>query len=303
MAARIRQWFKTVWGHTKCAAQYWNSDNASNIAATLAFYCAFSLAPLLIIILTTTGWIVGSDAAYRQIGSQLDALFGSAAAKILLQAAKSSQQATGFVATLVSIASLLIGATTVLAALQQALDQIWQSTRLARTGVIGWVRTRFLSLGFILALGFILLVSLTISTALSGLRAEVAHSFPAILAVLASLDFAVSLVCIAVLFAIVYRYMPAKQLPWRVVLLGGSLTAVLFSIGRWTVSLYLAHSTQPSAFGAASSFAALLLWLYYSALIFLFGAEFTACLGKVRESETPESDRGHEYSADRNVGS
>lgn len=274
---------KTIVGHSVCAARYWNSDNATNIAATLAFYSAFSLAPLLIIILTTTGWIIGGDAAFTQMGTQLSALFGATTAKILLQAAKSSQQATGLIATVVSVVTLLIGATTVLAALQQALDQIWQSTRLARTGVLGWVFTRFLSFGFILALGFLLLVSLTISTGLAGVRSWVAQAYPALVAGIAALDFSVSLVLVAALFAVVYRYMPAKRLPWRVVAVGGLLTAVLFDVGRWGVSLYLAHSTQPSAFGAASSFAALLLWLYYTALIFLFGAEFTACLGKLRD--------------------
>jgi membrane protein len=279
---------RTLIRHGVCAARYWNSDNATNIAATLAFYSAFSLAPLLIIILTTTGWIVGSDAAYAQMGTQLNGLFGQTTAKILLEAAKSSQQATGLIATIISIVTLLIGATTVLAALQQALDQIWQSSRLARTGVVGWVVTRFLSLGFILALGFLLLVSLTISTGLAGVRTRVAHAYPTMVAAVAALDFTVSLLLVAALFAAVYRYMPAKRLPWRVVLVGGLLTAVLFDVGRWGVSLYLAHSTQPSAFGAASSFAALLLWLYYTALIFLFGAEFTACLGKLRdEAEAP----------------
>jgi membrane protein len=280
-------------GHASCAVRYWNSDNATNIAAMLAFYSAFSMAPLLIIILTATGWIIGSDAAYAQLATQLDALFGTTTAKILLQAAKSSQQATGLLATVISVMTLLIGATTVLAALQQALDQIWQSARSALSGAIGWVRTRFLSLGFILALGFLLLVSLTISTVLAGVRNWVAHAYPSLVAAIVVLDFTVSLVLVAALFAVVYRYMPAKRLPWRVVLLGGLLTTILFDIGRWGVSLYLAHSTQPSAFGAASSFAALLLWLYYTALIFLFGAEFTACLGHLRESSSTAGAGSH----------
>jgi membrane protein len=284
MSFKVPSVLKTLAADTMCAARFWSSDNATNIAATLAFYCAFSLAPLLIIILTTTGWIIGRDAAYALMGAQLSALFGATTAKILLQAAKSSQQATGFFATVLSVVTLLIGATTVLAALQQALDQIWQSARLARSGALGWVRTRFLSLGFILALGFLLLVSLTISTGLAGIRTRVAHAYPAMVAAIAALDFSVSLLLVAALFAVVYRYMPAKRLPWRIVLLGGLLTAILFDIGRWAVSLYLAHSTQPSAFGAASSFAALLLWLYYTALIFLFGAEFTACIGQLRDT-------------------
>lgn len=196
---------------------------------------------------------------------------------------------------MISIITLLIGATTVLAALQQALDQIWQSARLARTGLVGWIRTRFLSLGFILAVGFLLLVSLTISTGLAGIRGNMAHAYPTMIAAVAGSDFVVSLALVAALFAIVYRYLPARRLPWRVVLVGGVITAILFDIGRWGIGFYLAHSTQASAFGAASSFVALLLWLYYTSLIFLFGAEFTACLGRVRgDSADSESspDRG-----------
>jgi membrane protein len=282
---RVPKTLKRAYSLGTCAARFWNSDNASNIGAALAFFCAFSLAPLLIIILTVTGWILGADAAYSQIGAQLEALFGASTAKILLQAVKSSQQAQGLLATVTSVVTLLIGATTVLAALQQALEQIWKSTALALSGVGGWIRTRFLSLGFILALGFLLLVSLTISTGLSGVRARIAHSHPAIVGALAVLDLLISLAMVAALFAVIYRYMPARRLPWRVVLIGGALTAILFDIGRWGIGLYLAHSTEPSAFGAASSFAALLLWLYYTALIFLFGAEFTACLGGLREDE------------------
>ncbi len=128
-------------------------------------------------------------------------------------------------------------------------------------------------------------MSLTVSTALSGIRVHIAASHPALVGAVAILDFLVSLGLVSSLFALIYRYMPARRLAWPVVLSGGVLTAVLFDIGRWAIGLYLAHSTQPSAFGAAASFAALLLWLYYTAQIFLFGAEFTACLGGVRDEE------------------
>jgi len=270
---------------TACAARYWSSDNASTTGAALAFYCAFSLAPLLVIVLTLAGLIVGANAAYGQVGAQLNSLFGPSTAAIVLQAVKTAQQPQGLVATMVSVVTLLISATTVLAAIEAALEQIWNSAAIAPQGVRGWLRTRFLSFGFILTLGFLLLVSLTVSTALAGIRARVAASHPALVGTVGALDFLVSLALVSALFALIYRYMPARRLAWHVVLSGGVLTAVLFDIGRWAVGLYLAHSTQPSAFGAAASFAALLLWLYYTAQIFLFGAEFTACLGGVRDEE------------------
>jgi membrane protein len=270
---------------TSCAGRYWSSDNASTTGAALAFYCAFSLAPLLVIVLTLAGLIVGANAAYGQVGAQLNSLFGPSTAAIVLEAVKQAEQPQGLLATLVSIVTLLISATTVLAAIEAALEQIWKSAAIAPQGVRGWLRTRFLSLGFILTLGFLLLVSLTISTALAGIRTRIAASHPALVGAVGSLDFLVSLALVSALFALIYRYMPARRLAWWVVISGGVLTAVLFDIGRWAIGFYLAHSTQPSAFGAAASFAALLLWLYYTAQIFLFGAEFTACLGGVRDEE------------------
>jgi membrane protein len=233
--------------------------------------------------LSIAGWIVGATAAYAQVHGQLNALFGPSTAKILLDAVAHSQQSQGLMATLISVVTLLIGATSVLAALQGALEQIWKSAALARAGVRGWLHTRFLSVGFILALGFLLLVSLTLSTGISNLRERFTAQNAPLVAIVGTLDVVVSLVLVSSLFALIFRYMPSRRLPWRVVTAGGLLTAVLFDLGRWVVGLYLAHSTQPSAFGAAASFAALLLWLYYTAQIFLFGAEFTACLGGLRD--------------------
>jgi membrane protein len=266
-----------------CAANHWSSDNASTTGAALAFYCAFSLAPLLVILLTIAGAVVGAETAYGQVGEQLTALFGQSTAKVILGAVRSSQQFEGVVSTVVSAVTLLIGASTVLAALDTALEQIWRTEKLLPTGLRGWVRTRLLSFGFILTLGFLLLVSLTISTALSNLRGWVARRYAEIVGLIGVLDFVATLVLVSMLFALIYRYMPARRTPWRTVIAGGVLTAVLFNIGRWAIGLYLAHSTQPSAYGAAASFAALLLWLYYTAQIFLFGAEFTACLAGLRD--------------------
>jgi membrane protein len=167
--------------------------------------------------------------------------------------------------------------------LETLLEQIWKSDALAVPGLRGWIRTRFLSLGFILTLGFLLLVSLTVSTGISMLQKHLGASHPTAMWAVGVLDVMVSIGLVAVLFALIFRYMPGRQLPWRAVAAGGVLTAILFDIGRWAVGLYLAHSTQPSAFGAAASFATLLLWLYYTSLIFLFGAEFTSCLGGLRD--------------------
>jgi membrane protein len=275
-----------------CAGRYWSADNVSTTGAALAYFCAFSLAPLMVILLAIAGWILGEESAFGQIGAQLTALFGPATAKILLDAVKSSQQTHGLISTVTSAVSLVIGATTVLAALQTALNQIWNSGKLVPSGVWGWIQSRFLSLGFILALGFLLLVSLTVSTGLSHVQHRIAGEHTALLSAVAIFDLLISLAVIGSLFALIFRYLPARRLPWRVAVGGAALTALLFELGRWAIGLYLAHSTQPSAFGAAASFAALLLWLYYTAQIFLFGAEFTACLGGVdREDRAEKQDR------------
>jgi membrane protein len=270
------------WSLARCAVGHWATDRAATIGAALAFYCAFSLAPLLIILVTLMGWIVGAEIARHQLDSQLQALFGPATAGVLITAMDNSQTGHGMAAATVSVATLLVGATTVFSALEAALQQIWGARKLAPAGMRGWIRSRVLSFGVILAVGFLLLVSLSVSTALSALRGYLARTYRELVTLTAAIDFVISLALITGLIALIYRYLPAKQLAWRPILWGALVTALLFQLGRWAISFYLARATQPSAFGAAASFAALLLWLYYSAQIFLFGAEFTACLGGSR---------------------
>src|SRR5271154_5822156 len=152
-----------------CALRSWGADNVSTTGAALAYYCAFSLAPLLVIVLAVAGLIIGRQSAYSHLNAQLVALFGAPTAKTLLMAAQSAEHFEGVLSTTVSI-TLMIGATTVLSALQTALDQIWRSGTRVPHGAWGWIRARFLSLGFVLALGFLLLVSLTVSTAIAGVQ-------------------------------------------------------------------------------------------------------------------------------------
>lgn len=285
--------FTRAWSLTKCAIVHWAADNSATTGAALAFYCAFSLAPLLIILTTITGWIVDAELAYGHLRDQLTALFGRPTAQVLLQAMESSQSAEGMVATLVSVGSLIIGATTVFAALEAALEQIWGASALVPTGLKGWIRSRILSFGVILAVGFLLLISLSISTALTALRGVVAQRFTEFVVLTAILDFILSIGLITGLIALIYRYLPARRLPWRPILWGALATALLFHLGRYIVGLYLSQSTQPSAFGAAAAFAAMLLWLYYTAQIFLLGAEFTACLGGIRNEGGNSRKKAH----------
>ena len=273
---------RSLWTVLKGTTDNWLEDQASSIAAALAFYCAFSLAPLLIISVTIAGWIVGSDLAYSYLGAQVTLLFGKQSADLILQAMKSSQSTDGLWATVVSAVMLLVGATTVFAALESALQQIWGGRLPRSRDWRGFVRTRLVSFGFILAIGFLLLVSLTLTTALAALRGYALRHFEGMVGLFALLDFLISVGLGTGLVALMYRYLPAQRLAWRHVLTGALVTALLFHLGRWAIGLYLGRATQPTAYGAAASFAALLLWFYYSAQIFLFGAEFTACLGQSR---------------------
>ena len=283
---------RAPWPLIKCAVSHWSADQAATIGAALAFYCAFSIAPLLVILLALAGWIVGAEAAYGHLTSQLTALFGQSTAEILLQAMRSSQTADGTIATVVSIGTLLLGATTVFAALDAALEQIWGARELVPAGFRGWIRTRILSFGLILAVGFLLLVSLSLTTALAALREAIGRRFTGFVVLAGVLDFVISVGLVTGLIALIYRYMPARRMQWRPILWGALVTALLFHLGRWGIAWYLGRSTQPSAFGAAASFAAMLLWLYYSAQIFLLGAEFTACFGGVRESHPAKQQKG-----------
>ena len=271
------------WRLLQCAVAHWIEDDAATAGAALAFYCAFSLAPLLVLLLAVVGEVLGGVAAQRELAEQLTSLFGPSTARALLSAVTRAHQARGVWATVISVIALAIGATSVLAALRAALERIWQTRRRpVGYGIVGWLRTRLLSFGAVLALGFLLLVSLTVSTALATASNVLAQRYTLVVPLLSTLDVLVSLALVAGFFSLLYALLPAKRLKWSAVIGGGLLTAVLFDLGRRGIGAYLAHSTEASAYGAAASFAALLLWMYYSAQIFLFGAQFTACLGGLR---------------------
>jgi membrane protein len=280
---------RRLWGLLKQAADNWSTDQASTIGAALAFYCAFSLAPLLVILVALVGRIVGSKLAYGYVAGQLATLLGGGSAQVIMTAVRSSQTHEGLIATLVSVLSLLIGATTVFAVLELALEQMWGIATRESRGWQGFVRTRLMSLGLILAMGFLLLVSLSITTAVGALRSFVAQRYTGFVVLTEALDALLSLGMSTCVVALIYQYMPARRLAWKAVFLGALVTALLFHAGRWAIGLYLGMAVQPSAFGAAASFVALLLWLYYSAQIFLFGAEFTACLSDAPRRQPSEA--------------
>jgi membrane protein len=256
----------------------WIDDDAPSMGAAIAYYTVFSIAPLLVIVIAIAGAIFGTEAVHGEVAAQLRGLVGRDAALTIQTLIKdASKPAESALAGTIGAALLIIGATTVFAELQTALDRIWQIPAAARTpsGWLSVLRSRLLSFGLILALGFLLLVSLLISVAISAFGAWWSAQMGGWEAVLHFLNLAISFALTTSLFAMIYKLMPRCRIAWRDVWVGAAVTALLFEIGKLLIGLYVGKSGVASSFGAAGSVIVLLLWVYYSAQIFLLGAEFT----------------------------
>jgi membrane protein len=265
------------WHLMKKAVTGWLDDYAPSMGAALSYYTLFSLAPLLIIVIAVAGMLFGQDAARAEIIAQLHGLMGETGATAVETMLDSVREpGKGVFATILGVGTLLIGATAVFAELQSALDRIWHVPEKKRpSGVWGFVRTRLLSFGLVLALGFVLIVSLVASAALAALGRWWGGWFEGWKLVLQLLNFAVSFGIFTVLFAMIYKLMPSVKISWRDVWTGAAVTAVLFTVGKYLIGLYLGNSSLASGYGTAGSLAVLLAWVYYSAQIFLLGAEYT----------------------------
>jgi membrane protein len=265
---------RRLWGLIRKTIEDWSDDHVPRRAAALAFYAGFSLAPLLLIAIGIGGLAFGEDAVRGRVLEQLRGLLGTDAARAVETVLRNTHlEGSGLLVTLFGLATLLIGASGVFGELQDSLNAIWKVARKTN----GWksvVRSRLFSFTLVLGTGFLLLVSLLVSAALEAAVSTLVSwiHFPVLLR-LVSLGF--SFVVICTLFAVMFKVMPDARTRWRDVWLGAAITAVLFSIGKWLIGLYLGHSALASSYGAAGSFVVLLLWLYYSCQVVLMGAEFT----------------------------
>ena len=252
----------------KEAVDSWSADYAPSMGAALAYYTLFSIAPLLLIVIGVAGLAFGDDAARGEIFGQLRGLMGddgALAVERLLQSADKPEG--GAIATTVGVFMLLLGASTVFGELQNALDRIWRApTRAKTSGLWTLLRTRLLSFGMILGLAFLLMVSLVLSAALAALGKWWG---------LHVIDWALSFALMTVLFAAIYKVIPRVRIAWRDVWIGAAVTAALFAVGKFLIGLYIGKSSVASTFGAAGSLVVMMVWVYYSAQIFLLGAEFT----------------------------
>lgn len=256
----------------------WLSHDAASMGAALSFYTLFSIAPILLVATWIAGSMLEKDAVRQHVLAQMHGLMGDAgAAAVNALLAGSAHVGGGWVATIAGVTSLLIGATSVFSELQRDLDRIWETPRAATTtsGIWRVVCTRILSFGLILGVGFLLLVSLVVSAALAALSGWMQSFMTEWNALLFVVDITLGLGTATVLFAMIYKFLPHQSIAWGDVWIGALVTAVLFAAGKALISIYLSKSAFLSGYGAAGSLLVLLLWIYYSAQIFLLGAEFT----------------------------
>ena len=264
-----------IWELLKETVVEWSDDRASRKGAALAFYTVFSLAPILIVAIAIAGFFFGQEAARGEIFEQVRDLLGPDGAQaIQAMIQNASHPGAGLIATLIGVVTLFLGATTALAELKDGLDQIWDVPPERMTGVWYFVRKRLLSIGLILSLGFLLLVSLVFSAVLTAVAKRWGPA-DATGAVLQAVNFLVAFGLVTLLFAMIYKILPSTRIAWRDVIIGSVVTALLFSIGKFAIGLYLGNSAIGSSYGAAGSVILVLVWVYYSAQIFLLGAEFT----------------------------
>lgn len=275
LKAGLLFWWRVVHG----AIRLWLERNAFSYAGSLAFYTLFSLAPTVIIAVTVIGLVLGEEAAHGQIVAQLQGTMGQdAAAAIEAAVAQSRIEESGLLPTLLGFGALMVGATTVFAQMQFSLNTIWGVTaRPSANSALVFIKNRLLSLTVVLSIGFILLVSLVLGVMLRAALQAADEMVPYVGLLTTTAEFLVSLAVIAALFATIFKVLPDVVLSWRDVVVGALVTALLFAVGRSVIAVYLSHTATASTYGAAGSVVMILLWVYYSSLILLFGAAFTRC--------------------------
>jgi membrane protein len=267
----MKQWFALV----KEAVTAWINDSAPSKGAALAYYATFSIAPMLFIAISVAGLFYGTDVVQGAVFAQLADLMGETGAKAIEEMlARLERPSSGIWATVVGLLLLLVGASTVFAQLQAALDAIWQVPIPPKSsGLWNFIRARLLSFGMVLGIAFLIIVSLVFSTIIAALGKWWGPYFGEALG--HALDLAVSFGLLVAAFALIYKYLPRAHIRWRDVWVGAAVTAALFTVGKWAIGLYLGKSDLASGFGAFASLVIVMVWVYYSAQIFLLGAEFT----------------------------
>lgn len=279
-------------GTLKETVSEWQEDNASRLAAALAYYTVFSLAPLLIIAIAVAGFFWSGQAAQGLVFDQIRGVLGANAAELVQTMIQNAgNRGSGILGTVVGVVTLLLGATGVFAALQGALNEVWDVMPDPDTGFMSTITDRLLSFGMVLIIGFLLLVSLVLSAALSAVGQFVSGLSPGLQFVGQVVNFVVSFGVITLLFASIYKVLPDVEIDWGDVWIGAATTAFLFAVGKLLLGVYIGRASYGSVFGAAGSLVVILVWIYYSAQILFFGAEFTQVYARRHGSRiVPDAD-------------
>ncbi|AVH69121.1 YihY/virulence factor BrkB family protein [Nostoc sp. 'Lobaria pulmonaria (5183) cyanobiont'] len=265
-----------IWKLLQETFKEWSDDKASRLAAALAYYTIFSIAPLLIIVIAIAGAVFGEEAARGQIVGQIQGLVGVDGAKFLETAIQNANKPkTGAIASIISVLVLLVGATGLFTELQDAMNTIWEVKPKPGRGINNMIRLRVLSFAMVIGIGFLLLVSLVISTILATLVTYFSNLLPGFDFIWQIANFIISFAITTILFGLIFKVLPDVKIAWSDVLIGAALTSVLFSIGRFLLGQYLGNGTFGSTYGAAGSLVVILAWVNYAAQILFFGAEFT----------------------------
>ncbi len=272
MQIQIKRFFKLL----KEAFREWQQDKVSLLAAAIAYYTLFSITPLLVIAIAIAGAVFGQDTAKGEIVQQMNELVGEQGAQVIeIALANANQPQLGSIASIISVVILLVGASGVFAQLQEALNTVWNVKAKPNGGIWQLIRKRLLSFGMVLVIGFLLLVSLVLSATLSSISKLEINLFPSFSSLWQLLNIAISFGFISLLFALIYKYLPDVRIRWKDVWVGAIITSLLFTIGKYLIGFYLGRGSLGSAYGAAGSLIIFLAWVFYSAQILLFGAEFT----------------------------
>ncbi len=276
-----------AWKLLKVTMVNFMSDKALSHGAAIAYYTVFAIAPILVIVIAVAGLLFGERAAQGAIASQLSDLMGDAGARGIEALIRSaSNRRAGLAATAVGFGTLILAASSVFIEMQSALNAVWK-TKARHPSIRAFVRARAISFGLVVTVGFLLLVSLAVSTAISALDKYLNHFFHGAHLIFQGVNFLISFVLISLLFAAVYKVLPDKRIAWGDVLIGAVTTSFLFTVGKLLIGLYIGSSAVTRAYGAAGGLIIVLLWVYYSAQIFLLGAEFTKAYAERRGSRAP----------------
>jgi len=288
--------FRKTWNLIKDTVSGFSSHEAMSHAAAIAYFTIFSIAPLLLIVIAIAGLVFGREAAQAAIMGQFSGLMGKGSGDALssmLQSAGSQSQKSGTIATIIGLVTLLITASGAFGEIQSSLNKIWNAE--PKAGLTRLVRARIASMGLVMTLGFLLVVSLAVSAGLAALGHWVEGFFPGAKVLMAVVNFVITLVLLSAVFAAIYKFLPDEQIAWRDVIVGAIATAVLFTIGKSLIGIYIGRMNVAESYGTAGSLIVILLWIYYSTVTFLLGAEFTRayaeCFGSHAEHAAVETER------------